>query len=81
VARALIKKPKILLLDEATSAMDQAAVDALLRTIRAYRADVGNLTVVMVAFRIVTFKTMDKIATLRKDGTIGPVGTHEELLQ
>ena len=60
--------------------MDQVAVEALLRTISSYRADVGSLTVVIVAFRIVTFKTMNKIMTLRKDGTMGPVGTHEEIL-
>jgi ABC-type multidrug transport system fused ATPase/permease subunit len=80
VARAFIKKPKILLLDEATSAMDQAAVEALLRTISSYRETVGGLTVVIVAFRIVTFKTMNKIITLRKDGTMGPVGTHEDIM-
>lgn len=34
----------------------------------------------IVAFRIITFKTMDKIVVLQRDGTKGPVGTHEELI-
>ena len=76
----MIRKPNYLLLDEATSAMDQKAVEALLRTIKSYREKNGNLTVVMVAFRIITFKTMDKIIVLQRDGTKGPVGTHEDLL-
>ena len=38
------------------------------------------MTVVIVAFRIVTFKTMDKIIVLQRDGTKGPVGTHEDLI-
>ena len=60
--------------------MGQSAVESLLKTIDSYRKNQGHLTVVIVAFRIVTFKTMDKIITLQKDGSIGPVGTHEELL-
>lgn len=59
-----MKKPKFLLLDEATSAMDQAAVKALLAKIDSYRNEVGSLTVIIVAFRIITFKTMDKIVIL-----------------
>lgn len=60
--------------------MDQAAVEALLNKIRSYREKVGELTVVIVAFRIITFKTMDKIVILQRDGTKGPVGNHEDLL-
>lgn len=80
MARAFITKPKFLLIDEGTSAMDQAAVEALLNKIRSYREKVGELTVVIVAFRIITFKTMDKIVILQRDGTKGPVGNHEDLL-
>jgi len=80
VARAFIKKPKILLLDEATSAMDKSGVEALLDMISKYRTSEGSLTVVIVAFRIVTFKTMDKIVILQKGGGVGAVGTHEEIM-
>lgn len=46
-----------------------------------YRASEGSLTVVIVAFRIITFKTMDKIVILQKGGGVGAVGTHEEILE
>lgn len=44
--------------------MDQTAVEALLNTIKSYRDSGKSLTVVIVAFRIITFKTMDKIVVL-----------------
>ncbi|KAG8183769.1 hypothetical protein JTE90_002406 [Oedothorax gibbosus] len=77
IARALVKNPKILLLDEATSALDtesesvvQAALD---------EASQGRTTVV-VAHRLSTIRTADKIVVL-SEGVVKEVGTHDELMK
>lgn len=75
IARALIKRPRVLILDEATSALDpeserlvQDAVD---------RAKVGR-TVVLVAHRLSTIKSADRIAVI-SDGGVVEQGTFDEL--
>ncbi|CAL1272515.1 unnamed protein product [Larinioides sclopetarius] len=76
IARALIKNPKILLLDEATSALDtesESVVQAALDEARQGR------TTVVVAHRLSTIRTADKIVVL-KDGEVQEVGTHDELM-
>ncbi|GIY93919.1 ATP-dependent translocase ABCB1 [Caerostris extrusa] len=76
IARALIKNPRILLLDEATSALDtesEAVVQAALDEARQGR------TTVIVAHRLTTIRTADKIVVL-KDGTIQEIGTHDQLM-
>ncbi|KAF8767736.1 ATP-dependent translocase ABCB1 like protein [Argiope bruennichi] len=76
IARALIKNPKILLLDEATSALDtesESVVQAALDEARQGR------TTVVVAHRLSTIRTADKIVVL-KDGEVQEIGTHDELM-
>ncbi|MBN2394040.1 MAG: ABC transporter ATP-binding protein [Anaerolineae bacterium] len=81
IARALCVHPRVLILDDSTSAVDvetesklQDALDALLRTQLAHQT-----TVFVVAQRISTVLTADKIVVLDK-GHIANIGTHTELL-
>ncbi|XP_042901555.2 ATP-dependent translocase ABCB1 [Parasteatoda tepidariorum] len=77
IARALIKNPKILLLDEATSALDtesEAIVQAALDQARKGR------TTIVVAHRLSTIRTADKIVAL-SEGNVKETGTHDELMK
>ncbi|XP_071033679.1 ATP-dependent translocase ABCB1 isoform X2 [Parasteatoda tepidariorum] len=77
IARALIKNPKILLLDEATSALDtesEAVVQAALDQARKGR------TTIVVAHRLSTIRTADKIVAL-SEGNVKETGTHDELMK
>ncbi|MBD8891264.1 ATP-binding cassette domain-containing protein [Roseibium litorale] len=74
IARAVIRKPRILLLDEATSALDnitQARVTENLNKM--------NCTQIIVAHRLSTIKTADKIIVLDK-GQVAEQGTYDELI-
>ncbi|KAK7047498.1 tRNA N6-adenosine threonylcarbamoyltransferase, partial [Halocaridina rubra] len=77
IARALVKRPKILLLDEATSALDnqsEAIVQKALDKVRRGR------TTIIVAHRLSTIRTADKIVVFDK-GQIEEEGTHDELMK
>ena len=77
IARALLKKPKILILDDSTSAVD-TKTDALIR--KAFRDEIPNTTKLIIAQRISSVESADKIIVL-DDGKINGVGTHAELLE
>lgn len=77
IARALVRQPRILLLDEATSALDnqsEAVVQQALDKVRRGR------TTVIVAHRLSTIRSADKIVALNK-GSVAEVGTHKELMK
>ncbi|KAK4292716.1 hypothetical protein Pmani_034533 [Petrolisthes manimaculis] len=76
IARALVRQPRLLLLDEATSALDnqsEAIVQQALDKVRQGR------TTVVVAHRLSTIRTADKIVAFDK-GKVVEEGTHDELM-
>jgi ATP-binding cassette subfamily B protein len=77
IARAILSDRPVLLLDEATSALDaqsermvQAALETLMR----------GRTTLIIAHRLATVKSADRIAVMDGGRLIG-TGTHEALLQ
>ncbi len=77
IARALARKPEILILDDATSALD-LATEARLQT--ALRENLGETTVILIAQRIASVRSADRIAVL-ENGTVSDCGSHEELMR
>ena len=77
IARALLKKPKILILDDSTSAVD-TRTDKLIQ--EAFKKEIPNTTKIIIAQRIASVESCDKIIVL-DNGKIDAVGTHNELLK
>lgn len=77
IARALLVRPKILILDDSTSAVDvetEAQIEAALEE------TISDATIFVVAQRISTVLTADKIVVLDR-GRIAAVGAHAELME
>lgn len=77
IARALLKDAPIVVLDEATSALDAENDEAVGRSLDELRRD---RTVVVVAHRLQTIRTADRVVMLDGHGGIAEQGTHDELL-
>ena len=76
IARAIVRRPAIYVLDDSFSALD-FATDARLRA--ALRRETADATVFVVAQRVSTIVTADRIVVL-DDGKVAGIGTHAELL-
>ena len=77
IARALMKDAPILILDDSVSAVDTGTESTILRNLRENRA---GKTTLLIAHRVSTVESMDKIIYV-DDGRVTAVGTHEELLE
>jgi ATP-binding cassette subfamily B protein len=77
IARAMLKHPAILILDDSTSAVDS---DTEGRIRASFQTELADTTVFIIAQRISSVVTADKIIVL-DEGTIESVGTHEELMK
>ena len=75
IARAMLKDAPILVLDEATSALDS---DSEVVIQKALEALMEGRTVIAIAHRLSTLRTMDRIVVL-EHGMIIEDGTHESL--
>ena len=76
IARALLKDAGILILDDSVSAVDVKTEKVILENLRRVRE---GKTTILIAHRITTVESMDKIIFI-DDGRIVDVGSHAELL-
>ena len=77
IARALLRDPRILILDDALASVDTYTEEQILRGLREVMQD---RTTILIAHRVSTARSADRIAVL-VNGEIRETGTHDELLQ
>ncbi len=77
IARALIRDPKIIILDEATSALDNVSEYYIQQAMSTL---VKDRTTFIVAHRLSTIRSADKIAVMEK-GRCVEFGTYDELME
>ena len=76
IARALVRKPLILIMDDSTSAVDVTTEGKLRCALKDYTQ---NLTCLIIAQRITSVLTADKIIVLDEGSLVG-IGTHTKLM-
>src|SRR5262245_42410561 len=77
IARALISDPRILIFDEATSALDYDSERIIQHNMQAIAT---GRTVLVIAHRLSTVRTLDRIVTL-DGGRVAEDGTHDALVK
>ncbi len=77
IARALLKDAPILILDDSVSAVDTGTEKTILENLRETRK---GKTTILIAHRISTIRTMDKLIYI-ENNRIADVGTHDELYE
>lgn len=77
IARAMIKHPPVLILDDSTSAVDS---DTESRIRESFSLHLKNTTVFIIAQRISSIKTADRILVL-ENGRVAGLGTHDDLIK
>lgn len=77
LARAFLQRPSVLLLDEATSALDTAGEEKVMASLR---EAFNGRTVLIVAHRLSTIRTADRIVVLNR-GMVAEEGSHDALLE
>jgi subfamily B ATP-binding cassette protein MsbA len=77
IARAILKDSPILLLDEATASLDNQSEREVQKALETLEK---NRTCVIIAHRLSTVQSADKIVVMR-EGQIVEEGTHDELLK
>ena len=75
IARAVYRRPSVLVFDEGTSALDIVTEGALLKALAPLR---GRNTIVVVAHRLTTVATVDRVV-LVDDGRLVDIAPFEEL--
>jgi ABC-type multidrug transport system fused ATPase/permease subunit len=77
IARALLGHPDLIVLDEPTSALDATSELAITETLRSLH---GRTALVIVAHRLSTLATCDRIAVL-VGGRLQACGAHDEVME
>ena len=77
IARALYQDPEVLVFDEATAALDNLTEREVTRAIAALH---GQRTLIVIAHRLTTVESCDRLIFLR-EGKLAGVGAYAELLR
>ena len=77
IARAIVRKPEVYVFDDSFSALD-FKTDAALRA--ALKAETADATVIIVAQRVSTVLSADRILVMDESRIVG-AGTHKELMK
>jgi len=76
IARALYKQADVIVFDEATSALDNETENEVMQAIESLS---DRLTIIMVAHRLSTLRSCNKIVELGNGGVV-KVGTYQEMI-